>query len=174
MTGLNPKSIAAAAERLLPHVLRTPLLEAATLNALASEALGLRDLRVLVKAESLQHTGAFKFRGATNKLLQMTTGQREKGVVAFSSGNFAQALALASRNLGVKCTIVSPHDAPPLKLSRTEQYGAIVVKTTPANGENREVCAAARAVQISEQTGRRCCTPSTSLTGITRTPCSTP
>lgn len=149
----DPRLVAAAAVRLVGHVVRTPLLEAVTLNQLVSEELKIKNLRVLVKAESLQHTGAFKFRGATNKLLQMSAGQRERGVVAFSSGNFAQALALASRNLGVKCTIVSPHDAPPLKLARTRGYGATVVTTTPAAGQNREVCASAKAEQIAVDTG---------------------
>jgi hypothetical protein len=95
------------------------LLEAPLFNEFVQDTLKLKGARVKVKAENLQHTGAFKFRGATNKLLQLSDFQKSQGVVAFSSGNFAQALALASRNVGVKCTIVSPHDAPPLKLERT-------------------------------------------------------
>ncbi|CAM9331661.1 unnamed protein product, partial [Ectocarpus fasciculatus] len=153
MTGHFPAAVTAAAARIAPFVARTPLLEAATLNELVSRALGLRALRVFVKAENLQHTGAFKFRGATNKLLLLSPEQKDRGVVAFSSGNFAQALALASHNLGVRCTIVSPHDAPQLKLQRTRSYGATVVTTIPAPGENREVCAAARARAIADETG---------------------
>jgi threonine dehydratase len=149
----RPQLVAEAAARLAGRVVHTPLLEASTLNRLVGDRLKLKHLRVFVKAENLQHTGAFKFRGATNKLLQLDAAQRDRGVVAFSSGNFAQALALASHNIGVRCTIVSPHDAPPLKLARTRAYGATVVTTTPAAGENREVCAAARAEQIARDTG---------------------
>ena len=145
--------VAEAATRLCGRVVRTPLLEADTLNRLVSDTLKIPRLRVFVKAENLQHTGAFKYRGATNKLLQLSEAAKKKGVVAFSSGNFAQALALASREVGVNCTIVSPHDAPPLKLARTKRYGARVVTTVPENGQNREVCAAAMAERIAADTG---------------------
>lgn len=149
----NPKFVATAASRISPHTVLTPLLEASILNDVVSDALGLRNVRVLVKAESLQHTGSFKFRGAMNKLLQLPLEEKERGVVAFSSGNFAQALAFASRIVGVKCTIVAPHDAPQLKMSRTRQYGAAVILSTPREGENREVCAAAVARQFSTDNG---------------------
>lgn len=146
-----------AAAAIAGAVVRTPLLEATSLNALVCERLGLRDVRVVVKAECLQHTGAFKFRGALNRLLQpdMTDEARARGVVAFSSGNFAQALALAAAKTGTVCTIVSPHDAPPLKLERTRAYGADVILSTPADGENREVAAAAAAAEFAEATGAR-------------------
>ena len=86
-------AVKAAAQNLRGHVVRTPLLEAPLLNELVQERLKLRGLRVKVKAECLQHTGAFKFRGALNRLLQKDMdeeGARARGVVAFSSGNFAQ------------------------------------------------------------------------------------
>jgi len=136
-------------------VRRTPLLEAPLLNELVSATLQRQKVRVLVKAECLQHTGAFKFRGALNRLLQADMGAaaREAGVVAFSSGNFAQALALASRLTETNCTIVSPHDAPPLKLERTRQYGAEVLLSTPQDGENREVAASAMAARTAEERG---------------------
>ena len=147
----------AAAARLAPHVVRTPLLEAPLLNALVQERLGVPGVRVLVKAECLQHTGAFKFRGAMNRLLHsdMDETARKRGVVAFSSGNFAQALAYASSLTGTRCTIVSPHDAPPLKLSRTRAYGADVLLSTPAPGENREIAAAEMARRFSEEHGAK-------------------
>ena len=137
-----------AFERLRGKVVRTPLLEASSLNDLLFERRGVR-ARVLVKAESLQHTGAFKFRGALHRLLRLDARTRSRGVVAFSSGNFAQALALASQITGTKCTIVSPHDAPPLKLERTRRYGADVLLSHPDPGENREVAAAAMAERFS-------------------------
>jgi threonine dehydratase len=149
--------VRAAAAALGSAVVRTPLLEAPLLNRLARERLGDPGLRVLVKAEALQHTGAFKFRGALNRLLQpdMDAAARRRGVVAFSSGNFAQALALASARTGTRCTIVSPHDAPPLKLERTRLYGAEVLLSTPAPGQNREVAAAAMAAATAEERGAR-------------------
>ena len=146
-----------AAQRLRAHVVRTPLLEAPLLNELVCKQRGVSGARVLVKAEALQHTGAFKFRGALNRLLadDMDASARARGVVAFSSGNFAQALALASRLTKTKCTIVSPHDAPPLKLERTRAYGAQVLLSTPAEGENREVAAAVMAARFADEHGAR-------------------
>ena len=122
----NPELVRAAAAALRGRVVRTPLLEAPLLNDLVSRTLNLKNLRVFVKAECLQHTGAFKFRGSTNRLLALSAEEQARGVVAFSSGNFAQALALAAAQLGVPCTVVAPHDAPPLKLERTRAYGAEV------------------------------------------------
>jgi len=147
-----------AAQQLGSNIVRTPLLEAPLLNELVQERLKTRGLQVKVKAESLQHTGAFKFRGALNRLLQEDMdgdAARKRGVVAFSSGNFAQALALASRQTGTKCTIISPHDAPVLKLQRTRMYGAEVILSTPAKGQNREVAAAAMAVKFSREHGAK-------------------
>jgi threonine dehydratase len=82
---------------------------------------------VLAKAECLQHSGSFKIRGALNRLLQLTEAERGAGVVAFSSGNHAQAVALAARWLGVRATIVMPSDAPAVKLDGTRAHGAEVV-----------------------------------------------
>jgi threonine dehydratase len=83
--------------------------------------------RVFMKAENLQRMGAFKFRGGYNAVNVLSDAQRAKGVVAFSSGNHAQAVALAARLHGCKATIVMPHDAPALKLAATRGYGAEVV-----------------------------------------------
>ena len=99
---------------------RTPVLTSRTLDA----RLG---LQVFMKAENLQRMGAFKFRGGYNAVNALTDSQRANGVVAFSSGNHAQAIALAAQLHGCAATIVMPHDAPALKLAATRGYGAEVV-----------------------------------------------
>ena len=112
--------VEAAAGRLAGIVRRTPLLAATPLD----EALG---GRILLKVESLQRTGSFKFRGAYNRLVQLDPGQRRAGVVAFSSGNHAQGVAAAAKMLGISATIVMPADAPAVKLENTRALGAEVV-----------------------------------------------
>ena len=133
--------VRAAAELLRGKVVRTPVLESRLLN----QSLG--GGRLLVKAECLQHTGSFKYRGALHRLLRLQADDpaaAQRGVVAFSSGNFGQALAAAATSLGIRCTIVSPHDAPPLKLDRIQRYGATLATSTAPPGVNREVVASAR------------------------------
>ncbi len=112
--------IEAAAERLEGQAVRTPLLQSPALN----ERLG---GRVLLKAETLQRTGSFKFRGAYNRISRIPAGARAAGVVAYSSGNHAQGVAAAAALLGVPATIVMPRDAPAIKLDNTRGYGAQVV-----------------------------------------------
>ncbi|WP_244193906.1 threonine ammonia-lyase [Bordetella genomosp. 12] len=109
-----------AYERIRSHIVRTPLLESATLNALLGA-------RVLVKAESLQNAGAFKFRGAVNRLLQLSAAQRQAGVVAFSSGNHALATSAVARKLGIPASIIMPSDAPKAKIDGSRANGATVV-----------------------------------------------
>jgi threonine dehydratase len=111
--------IQAAADRIRGHALETPLIESPALNERAG-------VRVLLKAETLQRVGAFKFRGAYNRLVQLTTEERARGVVAFSSGNHAQGVALAARLLGIPALIVMPSDAPKVKVVATKGYGAEV------------------------------------------------
>ncbi|HZB89951.1 MAG TPA: threonine/serine dehydratase [Stellaceae bacterium] len=113
-------AVRAAAARLDGRIVTTPLLESPLLNA----RLG---LRLLVKAEPLQRTGSFKFRGAMNALLQLDAAQRRAGVVAFSSGNHAQGVAAAAQLLGIPAVIVMPADAPAIKVANTRGYGAEVV-----------------------------------------------
>ncbi|WP_439814178.1 threonine ammonia-lyase [Zavarzinia sp. CC-PAN008] len=126
------------AQRLLaPVAVRTPLLENAVLNARAGR-------RVLLKAEGLQHTGSFKFRGAYNRLARIPEAQRSAGVVAWSSGNHAQGVAAAARLLGMPATIVMPADAPAIKRRNTEALGAVVVPYDRAT-EDREAIATALA-----------------------------
>jgi threonine dehydratase len=112
--------IRAAAQRIQGRAVRTPLLFAPA----ASKASG---ARVFIKAEVLQRTGSFKFRGAMSRLTLLTADELRRGVVAFSSGNHAQAVAAAARELGTSAVIVMPADAPALKISNTRGYGAEVV-----------------------------------------------
>ena len=125
---VTPAAIDAAAARIAPHILRTPLLRCPRLD---EEVGG----TVLLKAECLQMTGSFKLRGATNAVLSVPEGT--SGVVAYSSGNHAQAVALAARRAGLPAVIVMPADAPATKRQRTESYGAEVVLYDRA-AESRE------------------------------------
>lgn len=112
--------VEAAAERLRGVAHRTPVLTSSAVDARAGAA-------VFFKCENLQRVGAFKFRGAYNALSRLTPAQRDAGVVTWSSGNHAQAVALAARLTGVHATIVMPEDAPAPKLAATRGYGAEVV-----------------------------------------------
>lgn len=112
--------IRAAAARIAPHAAVTPLLTSPALDARAGG-------RVLLKAEVLQHTGSFKLRGALNRLLQLTDDERSRGVVAYSSGNHAQAVAYSASLLGMRSVIIMPKDAPALKIERTRAFGGEVV-----------------------------------------------
>jgi threo-3-hydroxy-L-aspartate ammonia-lyase len=113
-----------AAERLAPWAHRTPVLTSRTLDAKCGGS-------VFLKCENLQRIGAFKFRGAMNALLQLPEAERSSGVVTHSSGNHAQALALAGQLLGVPVCIVMPSTAPAIKRAATEGYGARVVPCEP-------------------------------------------
>jgi threo-3-hydroxy-L-aspartate ammonia-lyase len=122
---LNPPSVqyadvVSAAERLAGHAHKTPVMTSRTIDALTGA-------QVYFKCENLQRAGAFKFRGAYNALSQLGAGQRKAGVIAFSSGNHAQAVAYAGRLLGVPVVIVMPDDAPRVKVQATREYGAEVV-----------------------------------------------
>ena len=112
--------VEAAAERIAPYIHHTELMASATLSRMTG-----CDLRL--KAEHLQRSGSFKLRGALNKLLSLDAAERKAGVVAFSSGNHAQGVALAAQLLGMQATIVMPSDAPTVKLDATRGYGAEVV-----------------------------------------------
>ena len=112
--------VVAAAKRLEGHAHRTPVMTSRTIN----EELG---SEVFFKCENLQRMGAFKFRGAFNALSRFDVSQRKAGVVAFSSGNHAQAIALSAKLLGIPATLVMPHDAPAAKVAATKGYGGHVV-----------------------------------------------
>ena len=112
--------IVAARSRLHGHIRRTPLLSSPFLDDMAGR-------RVFVKAECLQHTGSFKFRGGWSALSGLAPDVRQRGVIAFSSGNHAQGVALAAKRHGVAAVIIMPSDAPKLKIENTRAFGAEVV-----------------------------------------------
>jgi threonine dehydratase len=116
----TPDDVEAAAGRLHGVANRTPVMTSRSLD----DAVG---ARVFVKCENFQRGGAFKFRGAYHALSRLDAGQRARGVLTFSSGNHAQAAALAGRLLGVRTTIVMPADAPAVKLEATRQYGGEII-----------------------------------------------
>ncbi|MEC8641950.1 MAG: threonine/serine dehydratase [Pseudomonadota bacterium] len=120
--------IRAAADRIAAHSIRTPLLESPRVN----DWLG---FRLLVKCENLQHTGSFKLRGATNAVMSLPDSVTD--VVAYSSGNHAQAVARAASRRGMRAVIVMPEDAPALKIEGTRAYGAEIV-TYDRYAESRE------------------------------------
>ena len=140
-TPVSLADVESAAERIGPTVHRTPLLE----NRSVSEAAG---TEVRLKCENLQRTGSFKIRGALNALLQLDEGQKRRGVVAFSSGNHAQGVALAARILGIPATIVMPERSIPSKVEATAGYGATVVQSGVTESTRGEV-----AREIAERTG---------------------
>ena len=117
---MNIEMINAAATRLAPVVRRTPLLNSPFLDEMAGR-------RVFVKAECLQHTGSFKFRGGWAAVSALNEAQRAKGVIAYSSGNHAQGVALAAQRYGVEAVIIMPKDAPALKIANTRALGAEIV-----------------------------------------------
>jgi threonine dehydratase len=119
-----------AARRLKPHAYRTPVLHSTSLDSRVGGA-------VFLKCENLQHVGAFKFRGALNAISALPAEARARGVVAYSSGNHAQAIARVGQLLGVKTTIVMPADAPRIKREATAAFGATVILYDPAT-ETRE------------------------------------
>jgi threonine dehydratase len=126
--------IEAAAARLEGVAHRTPVATSSQFDALAG-------CQAYFKCENLQRMGAFKFRGAYNALSKLDRDRRRRGVVAFSSGNHAQAVALAGKLLGIPATIVMPADAPAVKVAATRGYGAEIVLYDRAGGQSREQAA---------------------------------
>lgn len=133
----DAETVLAAAERLRPHVRRTPVLQSDALNELAGAQL-------FFKCENLQVTGSFKIRGAMNRLLQIAPDRRPAGVVAFSSGNHAQGVARAARALGMPALIVMPEDAPVVKIEGVKRDGA-EIRLYDRDSESREEIAEAEA-----------------------------
>ncbi|MDO6796949.1 threonine ammonia-lyase [Shimia thalassica] len=128
---MNIDMIRAAADRLAGHVRKTPLLTSPFLDEIAGR-------QVWVKPECLQHTGSFKFRGGWSAVSAMDEETRKKGVLAFSSGNHAQGVALAAAKHGAPAVIIMPEDAPRMKIENTRALGAEVVLYDRAGGESRE------------------------------------
>lgn len=139
---LNLENILEAAARIEGRVHRTPVVTSRSFNERAG-------CEVFFKCENLQRAGAFKIRGATNKILSLTPEERQRGVAAFSSGNHAQAVALASREAGVSAVIAMPDDAPRAKVIATRGYGAEII-FYDRQKQDRE----AIAVEIAQRDGR--------------------
>lgn len=128
---MNIDMIRAAAKRTAGKLRRTPLLNAPLLDAIAGR-------RIWVKPECLQHTGSFKFRGALSAISALDAETRARGIVAYSSGNHAQGIALAARQAGAPAVIVMPADAPRIKIENTRKLGAETVLYDRVNGEDRD------------------------------------
>src|SRR4051812_46123167 len=129
------EDVKAAAARIAPHAVRTPLVEAPALNALTGG-------RVFLKLETLQRAGSFKFRGACNRLALIPQDARANGVGGFSSGNHARGVAAAAQLFGMPAVIVMPSDAPAAKIEGTRAYGATIVEYDRLR-DDREAIAAA-------------------------------
>jgi len=125
-------AVEAAARRIRGIAHRTPVVRCTALDEVAGHSLYL-------KCENLQRVGAFKFRGAYNALSSLEPGERARGVVAFSSGNHAQGVALAAQLLDIRATIIMPENANPLKLAATRAYGADVITFDPAKQTREEI-----------------------------------
>jgi threonine dehydratase len=139
---LTIETIREAAARIDGRVHRTPVVTSRSFN----EATG---KEVFFKCENLQRAGAFKIRGATNKILSLTDEEKKRGVAAFSSGNHAQAVALASREAGIRAVIAMPDDAPKAKVAATRAYGAEIVFYDRLKQDREAV-----AIEIAERDGR--------------------
>ena len=139
---LTIEMIKEAAARVRGSIHRTPVVTSHSFN----EATG---KEVFFKCENLQRAGAFKIRGATNKIRSLTDEERKRGVAAFSSGNHAQAVALASREAGIQAVIAMPDDAPKAKIAATQAYGAEIVFYDRLKQDREEV-----AIEIAEREGR--------------------
>src|SRR5512136_1306698 len=124
--------VQSAARRLAGQAHPTPVVTSRTFDQIAG-------CRAFFKCENLQRAGAFKFRGAYNALSQLTPQQRQRGVVAFSSGNHAQGLALAAKVLGIPATVVMPSDAPQIKVEATRDYGAEIVFYDRVTGDREAI-----------------------------------
>ncbi len=129
----SAQDVLEAAHRLKGMAHRTPVLRSSTADAMLGAQL-------FFKCENLQRTGAFKFRGAFNALAQLDDAQRERGVLTFSAGNHAQAVALAARLLDMPALILMPENAPASKMAATRQYGAQVATYDPVTEDREAIC----------------------------------
>ena len=130
--------IKTATERLRGHANVTPVMTSRILNKTVG-------MKVFLKCENFQRVGAFKFRGAFNTISQLTDQQKERGIITYSSGNHAQAVALVGQLLGVKTTVVMPDNAPRVKRAATEAYGAEVIEYSPEEATREEMTEILRA-----------------------------
>ena len=128
-------------QRILPYIHRTPVLHSSLVNEISGT-------EVFFKCENFQRMGAFKMRGATNAILQLSEEQQKKGVVTHSSGNFAQALSLAAKSIGVPAYIVMPSTAPQVKKNAVKTYGGMITECSPTLKDREET-----AQRIMKETG---------------------
>jgi threonine dehydratase len=138
---MNKQRLLEVHERIKPYIHRTPVLTSKLLNNLCNA-------EVFFKCENFQKMGAFKMRGATNAILNLSEAKKSKGVVTHSSGNFAQALSLAAKSVGVKAYIVMPENVPQVKKEAVKFYGGIIIECA-ANAMAREI----EAAKIQKETG---------------------
>lgn len=129
---MNFEAVQAAQQRLYGQANRTPVVTSRTLNQLVGA-------EVFLKCESFQRGGAFKFRGAYNAISQLSDAEKKQGVITYSSGNHAQAVALVCNMLGIQATVVMPNNAPQTKRAATEGYGATVVAYNPDEESRSEL-----------------------------------
>ncbi len=141
-------------KRIRPYVHNTPVLESRTLNQYVGA-------KVFMKCENFQRMGAFKMRGATNAILQLTDDERAKGVVTHSSGNFAQALSLAAQTLDTKAYIVMPDSAAGVKIDAVKGYGAEIILCAPTLEQREKISR-----NIQEKTGATFIHPSNDMNVI--------
>lgn len=148
---MQKEDLIASYTRVAPHIHKTPVLQSQLLNVISGT-------EIFFKCENFQRMGAFKMRGATNAILQLTDEERKRGVVTHSSGNFAQAVALAAKSLGVKATIVMPKNAPQVKQNAVLGYNGIITECE-STIEAREAASA----KIVTETGATFIHPSNDL-----------
>jgi threonine dehydratase len=149
--GMKKEDLIVCHKRIAPFVHRTPVLTSRLLNKMAGTEL-------FFKCENFQRMGAYKIRGATNAILQLTEEQKGMGVVTHSSGNFAQALSLAAKSLGVKAYIVMPSSAPQVKKNAVEEYGGNIIICEPTLKARQ-----AAAAKIEDEVGATFIHPSNDL-----------
>ncbi|MEF8848812.1 MAG: threonine/serine dehydratase [Candidatus Thermoplasmatota archaeon] len=133
MKDINLKEIKKAYNRISELINYTPIHNSRTLNQIVGS-------NIFLKCENFQRTGSFKFRGVINKLLQLEDRQKNRGIIAHSSGNHAQAVALASQILKIKSTIIMPKNAPKVKVKATKGYGAKVVRCKNSIEDREKTC----------------------------------
>ena len=148
---MNKNNLEEVYNRIKPHIHLTPLSSSRLLNNLAG-------CEVFLKCENFQKAGAYKIRGATNAILQLSEKERSKGVLTHSSGNFAQALSLAAKSIGVKAYIVMPSSATEIKKTAVKSYGGELIECEP-NLDAREKAAN----DIAESTGATFLHPSNDI-----------
>jgi len=129
---IDHKHILEAAKRIEPHAIQTPVIESEKLNHILGA-------KTFFKCENLQKVGAFKYRGACNSILQLTAQQKNQGIIAYSSGNHAQAVALVAKEQNINATIVMPNNAPKIKIESTRAYGAQVILFDPEETTREQI-----------------------------------